>query len=150
MAKASLSTQFRKVDVDELDENLFQDEQGEDGTDSGPNESEVNSLILQKNNKDALKATLCNPPIASKNQAAKDKAFNLVMRVLQAFKSSEIDAGLKVLDKEEVDILMRYIYRGFAQASDSASAILLTWHEKVVAIGGIGTIVRVMTDRKSV
>ena len=47
MAKASLSTQFRKVDVDELDENLFQDEQGEDGTESGPNESEVNSLILQ-------------------------------------------------------------------------------------------------------
>lgn len=54
------------------------------------------------------------------------------MRVLQAFKSSEIDAGLKVLDKEEVDVLMRYIYRGFAQASDSASAILLTWHEKVL------------------
>ena len=47
MAKASLSTQFRKVDVDELDENQFQDEQGEDAAESGPNESEVNNLILQ-------------------------------------------------------------------------------------------------------
>ena len=47
MAKASLSTQFRKVDVDELDENQFQDDQGEDAAESGPNESEVNNLILQ-------------------------------------------------------------------------------------------------------
>lgn len=47
MAKASLSTQFRKVDVDELDENKFQDEQGEESAESGPNESEVNNLILQ-------------------------------------------------------------------------------------------------------
>jgi hypothetical protein len=47
MAKASLSTQFRKVDVDELDENQFQDDQAEDATESGPNESEVNNLILQ-------------------------------------------------------------------------------------------------------
>lgn len=47
MAKASLSTQFRKFDVDELDENIFRDEQGEDSSESGPNESEVNNLILQ-------------------------------------------------------------------------------------------------------
>lgn len=47
MAKASLSTQFRKVDVDELDENQFQDDQNEDAAESGPNESEVNNLILQ-------------------------------------------------------------------------------------------------------
>ncbi len=47
MAKASLSTQFRKVDVDELDENQFEDDQGEDAAESGPNESEVTNLILQ-------------------------------------------------------------------------------------------------------
>ena len=47
MAKASLSTQFRKVDVDELDENQFQDDQAEDSAESGPNEGEVNNLILQ-------------------------------------------------------------------------------------------------------
>ena len=48
MAKASLSTQFRNVDVDELDENKFQDEAGvEESADSGPSEAEVNNLILQ-------------------------------------------------------------------------------------------------------
>ena len=53
------------------------------------------------------------------------------MRVLQAFKTSEMDAGLKGLEKNEIDILMKYIYRGFAQSSDSSSACLLAWHEKV-------------------
>ena len=61
------------------------------------------------------------------------------MRVLQAFKSSEMDAAIKLLDKNEVDTLMKYIYRGFAQSSDSASAILLAWHEKVGAFGKIKT-----------
>lgn len=150
MAKASLSTQFRKVDVDELDENQFQDEQGEDSAESGPNESEVNNLILQKNNKEALKAALRCPPLASKNQATKDKAFNLVMRVLQAFKTNEIDGGIKMLEKNEIDTLMKYIYRGFGQPSETASACLLAWHEKAVAAGGIGSIVRVLTDRKTV
>ena len=53
------------------------------------------------------------------------------MRVLQAFKASEIEAGIKVLDKTEVDVLMKYIYRGFEKSSDNASAILLAWHDKV-------------------
>ena len=53
------------------------------------------------------------------------------MRVLQAFKASEIEAGIKLLDKTEVDILMKYIYRGFAESTDNASAILLSWHDKV-------------------
>lgn len=65
------------------------------------------------------------------NFLLQDKAFNLVMRVLQAYKASEIEAGIKVLEKTEVDILIKYIYRGFAQSSDSASAILLAWHDKV-------------------
>lgn len=53
------------------------------------------------------------------------------MRVLQAFKTSEMDSGIKMLEKNEIDILMKYIYRGFAQPSENASACLLSWHEKV-------------------
>lgn len=54
-----------------------------------------------------------------------------MLRVLQAFKPSKIEAGIEGLDKTEVDILMKYIYRGFREASNSASSILLAWHEKV-------------------
>ena len=63
-----------------------------------------------------------------------DKAFAIVVRVLTAFKANEVEKGVKVLDKNEQDILMKYIYRGFAEPTEKTSAILLTWHEKV----GIG------------
>jgi len=46
MSKASVSTKFRRVDVDEIDENQFCDEQSEDvSSSSGPDEGEVNSLL---------------------------------------------------------------------------------------------------------
>lgn len=60
-----------------------------------------------------------------------DKAFALVMRVLTAVKSAEIEKAVKSLDKNEQDVLMKYIYRGFAEPSEGGSAVLLTWHEKV-------------------
>ena len=60
-----------------------------------------------------------------------DKAFALVLRVLTAVKSAEVEKAVKILDKNEQDVLMKYIYRGFAEPTDGSSAVLLTWHEKV-------------------
>ncbi|XP_074619997.1 actin-related protein 2/3 complex subunit 5-C-like [Acropora palmata] len=150
MAKSAQSTKFRGVDIDELDENKFQDEGEEDSGQSGPDEAEVNNLLLQKKNAEALKTVLTNAPIMSKNQANKDKAFALIMRVLTAVKATEIEKAVNTLDKNSQDVLMKYIYRGFAEPSDGSSAVLLTWHEKVLAAGGLGSIVRVLTDRKTV
>ncbi|XP_067057831.1 actin-related protein 2/3 complex subunit 5-C-like [Acropora muricata] len=150
MAKSAQSTKFRGVDIDELDENKFQDEGEEDSGQSGPDEAEVNNLLLQKKNAEALKTVLTNAPIMSKNQANKDKAFALIMRVLTAVKATEIEKAVNTLDKNGQDVLMKYIYRGFAEPSDGSSAVLLTWHEKVLAVGGLGSIVRVLTDRKTV
>ncbi|XP_020620032.1 actin-related protein 2/3 complex subunit 5-like [Orbicella faveolata] len=149
MSKASQSTKFRGVDVDELDENKFQDDGDEDSGQSGPDEAEVNNLLMQKKNAEALKAALTNAPILSKNQATKDKAFAVVLRVLTAVKSAEVEKAVKTLDKNEQDVLMKYIYRGFAEPTEGSSATLLTWHEKVLASAGLGSIVRVLTDRKT-
>ena len=41
---------------------------------------------------------------------------------------------------------MKYIYRGFEIPSEGSSGNLLTWHEKVFARGGVGSIVRVLSD----
>lgn len=150
MSKASQSTKFRGVDVDELDENKFQDDGDEDSGQSGPDEAEVNNLLLQKKNAEALKAALTNAPILSKSQATKDKAFAIVLRVLTTVKSAEVEKAVKALDKNEQDVLMKYIYRGFAEPTEGSSAILLAWHEKVLASAGLGSIVRVLTDRKTV
>ena len=53
------------------------------------------------------------------------------MRVLTAVKPNEMDSAVKTLAKNEQDVLMKYIYRGFEEPTEKSSAVLLTWHEKV-------------------
>uniref|UniRef100_A0A8C2UDY9 Actin-related protein 2/3 complex subunit 5 n=1 Tax=Coturnix japonica TaxID=93934 RepID=A0A8C2UDY9_COTJA len=147
MAKHTVSSaRFRRVDVDEYDENKFVDE--EDGGDgqAGPDEGEVDSWNMMA----ALQAALKNPPINTKNQAVKDRAESIVLKVLISFKANDIEKAVQSLDKNGVDLLMKYIYKGFESPSDNSSAVLLQWHEKALAAGGVGSIVRVLTARKTV
>jgi len=150
MAKNTGSSKFRKVDVDQFDEDRFVDlDEDVDQGNEGPSESDVNSLLAKDKYQEALLLVLNNAPITSKNQAVKDRSLNLVLRVLTSFKG-DIDSCIKSLDLKTLDILMKYIYRGFEIPSDNSSASLLTWHQKTFAIGGLGSIMRVMTDRKRV
>ncbi|KAM7330788.1 hypothetical protein ACRRTK_009977 [Alexandromys fortis] len=136
MSKNTVSSaRFRKVDVDEYDENKFVDE--EDGSDgqAGPDEGEVDSCLGQGN---------------MKSQAMKDRAGSIVLKVLISFKANDIEKAIQSLDKNAVDLLMKYIYKGFESPSDSSRAMLLQWHEKALAPGGVGSIVRVLPARKTV
>uniref|UniRef100_A0A4X1TUJ4 Actin-related protein 2/3 complex subunit 5 n=1 Tax=Sus scrofa TaxID=9823 RepID=A0A4X1TUJ4_PIG len=131
MSKNTVSSaRFRKVDVDEYDENKFVDE--EDGGDgqAGPDEGEVDSCLRQGNMTAALQAALKNPPINTKSQAVKDRAGSIVLKVLISFKANDIEKAVQSLDKNGVDLLMKYIYKGFESPSDNSSAMLLQWHEK--------------------
>lgn len=67
-----------------------------------------------------------------------------------SIKSSQIDDVIQRLDVEQVDTLMKYIYKGFESPTEGSSAHLLVWHEKAFAVGGTGSIVRVLTDNKRV
>lgn len=58
-----------------------------------------------------------------------------------------MDSAIEQLnDPNLYDVLMKYIYRGFEIPSEGSSGILLQWHEKVFAKGGVGSIVRVLSD----
>ena len=60
-----------------------------------------------------------------------DRAVQSVMKVLMAYKASDIDTAVKALDQTKQDMLMKYIYRGFELSSDGYGAQLLVWHDKV-------------------
>ncbi|KAH7984016.1 hypothetical protein HPB52_016190 [Rhipicephalus sanguineus] len=121
MSKNTESSAFRKIDIDQYNEDNYKEEEGLDAQSppAGPDEQE-------------------------------DAANALAMRVLLAVKASEMEQAVRGLDPEAVDVLMKYIYRGFESPSEGSSGHLLAWHEKAYAAGGIGSIVRVMTDRKRV
>ncbi|XP_076346876.1 actin-related protein 2/3 complex subunit 5-B-like isoform X1 [Tachypleus tridentatus] len=150
---------FRKIDVDQYNEDYYKDDEGtEVSSVTGPDEAEVTNLLnqypLSRSNKgkniDALKVVFTSAPLGSKNQTVKNSALSLVMKVLMSFKPSDIDKAVSALDSEMVDTLMKYVYRGFEIPSEGSSAVLLQWHEKVFASGGLGSIMRVLTDRREV
>ncbi|KAF7255149.1 hypothetical protein EG68_07880 [Paragonimus skrjabini miyazakii] len=150
MAKNTGDTKFRKVDVDQYTEAAFQDEQTEDSTTSALNEAEVKSLIERGKYTDGLMLVLQNAPINSKDQSLKDVAFRLVMRLLFQIKSQSIDDFIAGLDDSKIDLLMKYVYRGFEQSQEGNNAVLLTWHEKIHVRGKAGCIIRVLTDRRRI
>jgi len=150
MAKPSRNTAFRKVDVDQYDEGNYVEDEEVSTAEPGPNDTELQAMLAKNRNADALAYVLGNAPLNSKTQAVKDKALQSVLRVLLSFKATEIDGALGSLDQTKLDVLMKYIYRGFEIPSEGSSAQLLVWHDKVFAVGGLGSIVRTLTDRKRV
>lgn len=146
MAKNTNSSAFRKIDVDQYNEDNFKDDEQENQQLSGIDEGEINQLLLKNENLKALKILCETAPLLSKNQQQKDQALQITLRVMLSIKPSQIDSALEVLDADATDTLMKYIYRGFEFPSDGSSGHLLQWHEKVFAKSGVGSIVRVLTD----
>lgn len=139
---------FRRIDVDQYDEEKFKEDQT-DHSDIGPDENEVNNLLVSGNATAALKVCLQSPPVRTKDEGIKEKSAMLVLRVLSSIKTGEIASAVDSLSFEDVDTLMKYIYKGFGMGLDGQQCgYLLSWHDKVLQKGGKGCIVRVLSDRK--
>lgn len=77
MAKNTSSSAFRKINVDQYNEDNFkEDEIDSNGTVyTGPDDADITKLINAGKNIDALKLVLENAPLSSKNQQAKVSHF---------------------------------------------------------------------------
>ncbi|CAH2066643.1 unnamed protein product, partial [Iphiclides podalirius] len=139
MAKNTSSSAFRKIDIDQYNEDNFKEDEAESSGPTGPDEGEI-----------SLKLVLGNAPLGSSSQQVKDNALAITLKVLLAIKSAQIEEAVGNLSRDDIDILMKYIYRGFEYPSEGSSGHLLLWHEKAYNIGGSGSIVRVLSDRMRV
>ncbi|XP_015434255.1 PREDICTED: actin-related protein 2/3 complex subunit 5 [Dufourea novaeangliae] len=148
--KDSSASAFRKIDVDQYNDNNFKEEDADGGLGgpTGPDENEVLTLLSQGKSAEALISVLKSAPLECKNQQVKDNARNLTLKVLLSIKSNQIDDCLTQLDRDLLDVLMKYIYRGFEIPTEGSSSHLLIWHEKVYNISGVGSIVRAFSDSK--
>ena len=57
--------------------------------------------------------------------------FDLVLDVLTRFRPNDVKKAVESLQTEQVDTLVKYIYRGFAQPNEKSCGILLVWHQHV-------------------
>nr|ACO15281.1 Actin-related protein 2/3 complex subunit 5 [Caligus clemensi] len=153
MSVNTASNAFRRVDVDQFNEDNFIDEEGNvNNNNSSPVkrdsteqniEAEVNAFLSSNKILEALKSLLQTSPVSSS-----DPLMPIVMRALLSVKQAQVEGIVKALDSDQRDILMRYVYKGFEIPSEGSSGHLLVWHEKIYEQSGVGSIVRVLTDRK--
>uniref|UniRef100_A0A8B9D0Q6 Actin-related protein 2/3 complex subunit 5 n=2 Tax=Anser TaxID=8842 RepID=A0A8B9D0Q6_9AVES len=148
MARSTLSSRFRRLDVERFDGSRFEDEP-EEAPPAEPEPGPEAEALLGDAVR-ALQAALRSAPRLAASPDTKEQAQGTMLKVLTSFKSSEIEQAVNSLDGNGIDLLMKYIYKGFEKPTENSSAILLQWHEKALAVGGLGAIVRVLTARKSV
>ncbi len=111
-------------------------------------EPQINSLLLKKDKINALKLALHDPPIATKTNEVKEANAELVEKVIVTISESDIQNIIDSLDSDACDNLMKYIYKFLERSSNCT--IMLKLHAYLSDKAGLGSIVRVMTDRKTV
>lgn len=107
---------------------------------------DVTSLIQAGKYSEALKLVMKHSVSVGRKHPLRDQVAELMLRVILNVRSSEIESVVNTLDLDEIDVLMRYIYYGFEHPVEGSSAYLLTWHDKACNRGGVGSIVRVLTE----
>ncbi|MCJ1307273.1 hypothetical protein MMC25_000919 [Agyrium rufum] len=140
---------------------------------------QIRQLLRGGDAEGALRGAMESAPYGG-DAGAKDVHLGSVVEILQSIKQSDMSPMLSRIYGSEggpdtLDTLMKYLYKGMAQSSPSnkalspqitgfsqihgrgggegggqAMSVLLSWHEKVVEIAGLGAVVRVLTDRRTV
>eukprot|EP01040_Poterioochromonas_malhamensis_P000205 gene205-215_t len=113
---------------------------------------EVERLIMRKDKVNALVLSLQNTNITNASDKAKELQASLVDRVVSQLGEADIPNVVNALSLEALDLLMKYIYKFMEKTGDKNNnfAFLLKLHAAVLDKAGVGSIVRVLTERKQV
>ena len=111
-------------------------------------QKEVEALLAKKDKISALKAALVNAPAGHKSEAVKDANAAVIDSVLSKFQEADIPSVIESLSLEMCDLLMKYVYKFMGRAQNCQ--LLLKIHAQLETKAGPGSILRVMTDRKTI
>ncbi|KAI0763866.1 arp2/3 complex subunit [Irpex lacteus] len=152
---------FRKIDIDQYDEDTLLDSElvlpdpREPSTvlaDVRVRAGEVRGLLARGDVAGAIELVVTDAPYGPGVDDAKNLNLQTLVSILNSTKATEIPSVLKALSQDAQDTLMKYLYKGMALPGwgDVSGSVLLGWHEKLTEVAGTGCIVRAMTDRKLV
>jgi len=156
-----MDTAFRKIDIDQYDEDVLQDSELYEADSRDPTEVlddakrrqiAVRSFLARNDITGALTTILENAPYGPSVDEAKLITLQTLLTILNTTKSTDISGVIKGLSLDTQDTLMKYLYKGMAIPGwgDISGSVLLGWHEKLTEVAGVGCIVRAMTDRRIV
>ncbi|KAI0689021.1 arp2/3 complex subunit [Cytidiella melzeri] len=150
---------FRKIDVDQYDEDVLLDSELCEPDPRDPaqilNETKQKAAAIrgQLSKGDvagALDTVLTDAPYGLSVEEAKNLNLTTLVTILNSTKATEIPGVIRSLSQDAQDTLMKYLYKGMAMPGwgDVSGSVLLGWHEKLTEVAGTGCIVRAMTDRR--
>ncbi|KAI8093272.1 actin-related protein 2/3 complex subunit 5 [Halteromyces radiatus] len=151
---------WRRIDIDQYDEDAYTEDEILADFDTGlsPEQiesnaqvrsSDVRNLMTKGDLNSALIRSLEDPPYGRNVDNAKFSSTQTVVDLLNGFRATDIPDTIKNLSSDQRDVLMKYLYAGMAKPEVFNSSVLLTWHEKLTEVAGTGSIVRVMTDKRT-
>ncbi len=71
-------------------------------------------------------------------------------KVLLTFTEADVTNAINALTLEQCDVLMKYVYKLMEKEKSQISALLLKLHAQLVEKAGVGSVMRVLVDRKTV
>lgn len=111
----------------------------------------VKSLLKSGDKKGALEAALRKAPLGSKSVEVKDGTADLVGMVLKEVGESEVNGLIAPLDMDLCDVLMKYVYKVMGMVDKGTNyGVCLKLHALLTEKAGMGSIIRAVTDRRTV
>ena len=96
-----------------------------------------------------LDTLLATAPAGSKDASQKQAHADQVFAALDKIADSKIDLTIDAMTPDAGDVLLKYVYKGLETPSERTPS-LLKWQAKLAEKFGVGSIVRVLSDRKTV
>ncbi|KAI0776625.1 ARP2/3 complex 16 kDa subunit (p16-Arc)-domain-containing protein [Trametes elegans] len=149
-----MDVSFRKIDIDQYDEDALLDTELYDADPRDPSQAlndvkqkaaAVRGSLAKGDVVGALTLVLEDAPYGPNVEEAKNQNLQTLVSILNSTKAAEITGVVKALSTDAQDTLMKYLYKGMALPGwgEVSGSVLLGWHEKLTEVAGTESLTHV-------